>query len=134
MGYEARLRGSNPEPPMLTTASKRSVTFNRSSAETNARTKTRRLLWIPLTIALALLSFSAVAADYPAPKEADWTARDFKFHTGEVLPELRLHYTTIGEPSRVRHNPRWGAVTRLQRTRHRGRMRPPSIAALELGS
>jgi homoserine O-acetyltransferase len=33
---------------------------------------------------LAFLSFSAVAADYPAPKEADWTARDFKFHTGEV--------------------------------------------------
>jgi homoserine O-acetyltransferase/O-succinyltransferase len=54
---------------------------------------------IHLTIAFALVSFSAVAADLPAPKEADWVARDFKFHTGEVLPELRLHYTTIGEPS-----------------------------------
>src|SRR5262244_267052 len=42
---------------------------------------------------------SAVAADYPAPREADWIARDFKFHTGEVLSELRLHYTTIGDPS-----------------------------------
>jgi homoserine O-acetyltransferase len=52
-----------------------------------------------LTIALALVSFSAVGADYPAPKEADWIARDFKFHTGEVLPELRLHYSTIGAPS-----------------------------------
>jgi homoserine O-acetyltransferase/O-succinyltransferase len=50
-------------------------------------------------IALALVSFSALASDYPAPKEADWIARDFKFHTGEVLPELRLHYTTIGVPS-----------------------------------
>jgi homoserine O-acetyltransferase/O-succinyltransferase len=58
-----------------------------------------KLLRIPLTIALALVSFSALAADYPAPKEADWIARDFKFHTGEVLPELHLHYTTIGEPS-----------------------------------
>jgi homoserine O-acetyltransferase len=58
-----------------------------------------KLLWIPLTIALALVSFSAVGADYPAPKEADWIARDFKFHTGEVLPELRLHYSTIGAPS-----------------------------------
>jgi homoserine O-acetyltransferase len=56
-------------------------------------------LRIPLTIALALISFSTFAADYPAPKEADWIAHDFKFHTGEVLPELRLHYTTIGEPS-----------------------------------
>jgi len=25
--------------------------------------------------------------------------QDFKFHTGETMPELRLHYTTIGEPS-----------------------------------
>ncbi len=58
-----------------------------------------KLFRIPLTIALALASFSAVAADYPAPKEADWIARDFKFHTGEALPELRLHYTTVGEPS-----------------------------------
>jgi len=58
-----------------------------------------RLLGIPLTIAAALISFSVLAADYPAPKQADWIARDFKFHTGEVLPELRLHCTTIGEPS-----------------------------------
>jgi homoserine O-acetyltransferase len=50
-------------------------------------------------IAFALASFSAAAADYPAPKEGQWIARDFKFHTGEVMPELRLHYTTVGEPS-----------------------------------
>src|SRR5881227_2465002 len=50
-------------------------------------------------IGLTLSALSAAAADYPAPKEGDWIARDFKFHTGEVMPELRLHYTTIGEPS-----------------------------------
>ncbi len=55
----------------------------------------------PLCMAGAFLLMSGVAyaVDYPAPKEADWIARDFKFHTGEVMPELRLHYTTIGEPS-----------------------------------
>src|SRR6516225_7023304 len=57
------------------------VAFNQANQDTGAQMS---LLWIPLTIALAFLSFSAVAADYPAPKEADWTARDFKFHTGEV--------------------------------------------------
>ena len=46
-----------------------------------------------------LASFAASAADYPAPKQGDWVARDFKFHTGEVMPELRLHYTTIGAPT-----------------------------------
>jgi homoserine O-acetyltransferase/O-succinyltransferase len=40
-----------------------------------------------------------MAADYPAPKHADWIAKDFKFHTGETMPELRLHYATIGDPA-----------------------------------
>ena len=52
-----------------------------------------------LSAAIALTSFAAAAADYPAPKEGDWIAGDFKFHTGATMPELRLHYTTIGEPS-----------------------------------
>ena len=34
-----------------------------------------------------------------APQEGSWVARDFRFHTGEVIPELRLHYRTIGAPS-----------------------------------
>jgi homoserine O-acetyltransferase len=39
------------------------------------------------------------AASYPEPREATWVARDFRFHSGEVMPELRLGYLTIGEPS-----------------------------------
>jgi homoserine O-acetyltransferase len=46
---------------------------------------------------MVLTSAAAAASDYPAPKEADFIARDFKFHTGETMPELRLHYTTVGE-------------------------------------
>jgi homoserine O-acetyltransferase len=46
-----------------------------------------------------LLSNACIAADYPAAKEGDWIARDFKFHTGEVMPEVHLHYRTVGEPS-----------------------------------
>ena len=30
--------------------------------------------------------------------ESDWTARDFRFHSGETLAELRLHYRTVGDP------------------------------------
>ena len=51
-----------------------------------------------LSAAFALASFTAVAADYPAPKQGDWIAKDFKFHGGETMSELRLHYTTVGEP------------------------------------
>ncbi|WP_407160641.1 alpha/beta fold hydrolase [Bradyrhizobium sp. STM 3557] len=49
--------------------------------------------------ALALTSAGAMASDYPTPREGEFIAKDFKFHTGETLPELRLHYTTLGEPT-----------------------------------
>ena len=42
---------------------------------------------------------AARAADYPAPQQADWVAPDFRFHTGEVVHDLRLHYTTVGARS-----------------------------------
>ena len=48
--------------------------------------------------ALSLIAFAAHAAEYPAPRDGDWTIKDFPFHTGQVLPELRLHYVTIGDP------------------------------------
>ena len=50
-------------------------------------------------MAFALTSLSASAANYPDPKQGDWIARDFRFHNGETMPELRLHYTTIGAPT-----------------------------------
>jgi homoserine O-acetyltransferase len=52
-----------------------------------------------LVAALTLVSAAATSADYPAPKEGDWVAKDFRFHTGQVVPEVRLHYTTIGAPT-----------------------------------
>jgi homoserine O-acetyltransferase len=47
----------------------------------------------------ATAATGAMAADYPVPKEGEWIAKDFKFHTGETMPELKLHYTTLGEPT-----------------------------------
>jgi homoserine O-acetyltransferase/O-succinyltransferase len=53
-----------------------------------------RIAW--LAALLLLLSPPLKAAEYPAPQQADWVAPEFQFHTGEVLHNLRLHYTTIG--------------------------------------
>ena len=57
-----------------------------------------RLSCAALAAASVLISVTAMAADYPAPKQGDWTLRDFTFHSGETLPELKMHYTTVGEP------------------------------------
>ncbi|HEY4256824.1 MAG TPA: alpha/beta fold hydrolase [Candidatus Udaeobacter sp.] len=54
-----------------------------------------------LALSLSILAASfASAADYPVPTEGDYTIRDFKFTSGETLPELRLHYRTIGKPEK----------------------------------
>src|SRR5262250_1055914 len=50
-------------------------------------------------LALLLTALPAAAADWPA-KEGDFTIRDFHFKSGETLPELRIHYTTLGTPHR----------------------------------
>ena len=52
-----------------------------------------------LSAIFAVASLAAMAADYPAPKQGDFVIRDFKFHGGEVMAELKLHYTTVGEPT-----------------------------------
>ena len=52
-----------------------------------------------LAIVVASAAAPVRAADYPTPVERDWIARDFRFHTGEVVPELRLHVTTVGDPA-----------------------------------
>jgi len=52
-------------------------------------------------LALVLPAIAAAAAEYPAPKQGDWIAHDFKFHTGETMPEVRLHWTTVGEPTGI---------------------------------
>ena len=58
-------------------------------------------------VAVLFVGLGAVASATPgqqaspfATKEGDYIARDFKFHSGESLAELRLHYTTLGEPKR----------------------------------
>lgn len=45
-----------------------------------------------------LFAAAAVSQQLPKPAEGDYIAHNFHFRSGEVLPELRLHYTTYGKP------------------------------------
>ena len=47
-----------------------------------------------------LAAAPALFGQTPAPAEGDCTRRDFHFASGEALPELRVHYTTLGTPAR----------------------------------
>jgi homoserine O-acetyltransferase len=48
------------------------------------------------TLLFAVSSF----AQYPTPTEGDFVISNFRFTSGETLPQLRLHYRTIGKPER----------------------------------
>src|SRR5205807_3033283 len=48
-------------------------------------------------LSLIMIANLARAADYPAPTEGDYVVHDFKFTSGETLPELKIHYRTLGK-------------------------------------
>ena len=52
-----------------------------------------------LLLSLTWLATISLAQAQPVTGEGTWVVRDFKFHSGEVLPELKLHYHTVGVPS-----------------------------------
>jgi homoserine O-acetyltransferase/O-succinyltransferase len=70
-----------------------------------------------------------------APREGDFVVRDFKFSDGQSLSELRMHYTTIGEPQRDAGGRVTNAVLVLHGTNRRGGVfLVPSFAGALFGS
>src|SRR5215831_1837411 len=55
---------------------------------------------VPVALWLLFGAFASASTNYPAPVEADYIIHDFHFHSGQALPELRMHYRTFGEPRR----------------------------------
>src|SRR5262245_47257573 len=51
------------------------------------------LLW-------AFVGTNALGQDIPVAVEGDFMIPNFRFESGETLPELKLHYRTIGTPKR----------------------------------
>jgi homoserine O-acetyltransferase len=51
-------------------------------------------------VALLLAAQACGAAPYPQPADASYVLKPFHFSTGELLPELRIHYRTFGHPVR----------------------------------
>jgi homoserine O-acetyltransferase len=57
----------------------------------------------------------------PGEQEGDFVVRDYRFGTGEVLPEVRIHFTTIGTPHRDALGKIDNAILLLHGTMGRGR-------------
>lgn len=78
------------------------------------------------TVVFALAALSSAAAQRT---EGDFTARNFRFASGETLPELRIHYTTLGRPRRDANGVVRNAVLMLHGTTGSGTglVRPMSL-------
>ena len=65
-----------------------------------------RLSTVPLSIVLVILFCIVAVGDtrqllskqVPTPQEGDFVLHDFRFKSGETLPEVRMHYYTFGKP------------------------------------
>ena len=83
------------------------------------------MLWACALSAALWLGPCAAHAEWPAPgssmSEGDYVVHDFHFASGEMLPELRLHYTTLGKPRRDAHGKVANAVLILHGTGGSGR-------------
>src|ERR1700757_2551631 len=80
------------------------------------RTALRLLVLVAAFPLLASLPTVGQTGHWPATTEADFVAKNFKFRSGETLPELRLHYTTLGKPARDAHGRVTNAVLILHGT------------------
>lgn len=58
--------------------------------------------WRPLgaLLALCLISSETEAANYPEPASGNFVLEKFRFASGDELPQLRIHYRTLGQPER----------------------------------
>jgi homoserine O-acetyltransferase len=70
---------------------------------------------------LLLLSLSAYAANFPTPKDGTYIAHNFKFKSGETLPEVKIHYYTFGTPQKDASGRTTNAVLILHGTSGSGR-------------
>src|SRR5262245_10942617 len=63
----------------------------------------RKTMLMRLGIAFLLSVGVAKAAEeskYPQPLESDLVVKNFKVGSGQILPEIRIHYRTLGQPKR----------------------------------
>ena len=83
-------------------------------------------------LALLCLGWHVQGQSIPTPKEGDFTLHDFHFKSGEVMPEIRMHYYAFGSPVKDASGKVTNAMMVLHGTGGSGRqfLRPEFAGAL----
>src|SRR5579864_1582570 len=72
-------------------------------------------------LAIIVLAATSSRAQQPVTHESDFVVHNFRFKSGETLPDLRLHYMTMGKPARDAQGRVTNAVLILHGTGGSGR-------------
>jgi len=72
------------------------------------------------------------ASTWPTPLEGDYTIHGFHFQSGETLPEVRIHYSTLGNPVKDKNGRATNAILILHGTGGTGHQFLQPIFAGEL--
>ncbi len=64
------------------------------------RCSSGRCLAVLFVLAMAVQAQTTQPASKYTPQDGDFVLRDFHFKSGETMPELRMHYMTLGKPVR----------------------------------
>ena len=59
-----------------------------------------RALLVVAGLSFGMSQAALAQTAWPNEKQADYIIKDFHFASGETIPELRIHYTTLGTPKR----------------------------------
>jgi homoserine O-acetyltransferase len=76
--------------------------------------------FLSLAIFLVTAGLGSAATNYPAPVERDFVLRDFRFRSGELLPELSMHVRLLGTARRDSNSRVTNAVLILHGTTGNG--------------
>lgn len=78
------------------------------------------MVWLALGLASPVALIAQQAPSF-VPAEGEYVIKDFRFASGESLPELRLHYATFGRPTKDARGTVRNAVLILHGTGGSGR-------------
>jgi homoserine O-acetyltransferase/O-succinyltransferase len=96
----------------------------------------KAMVWVAAMCSAAACVSAQQTAPLTAvpPTEGDFVTHNFKFSDGQTLPEVRLHYTTLGTPHRDANGRVTNAVLILHGTNRAGRVwLVPSFAGVLFG-
>src|SRR5579864_7958523 len=115
----------SPKPRLSTSLALSSVLHSTAPRGDSMKRQLQTAIYgVVAALFLAVAPLCAQETPLPSwlvPQEGDYVVHDFHFQSGETLPEVRLHYRTLGKPARDASGKVTNAVLILHGTGGSGR-------------